>query len=118
MGKKVQTKRIVEIPIDILKDTLSYGINEKNKFEIIKCVTEYNGYGFIIKGKMSMKSWGEDITLTLESVNEYATKVTIKSECRLQTQIFDWNVNQKNIDKLFSMMEPCIKKESVSNENN
>ncbi|NRU69518.1 hypothetical protein DFH43_000474 [Clostridium beijerinckii] len=29
MGKKVQTKRIVEIPIDTLKDTLSYGINEK-----------------------------------------------------------------------------------------
>ncbi|AQS05911.1 hypothetical protein [Clostridium beijerinckii] len=118
MGKKVQTKRIVEIPIDTLKDTLSYGINEKNKFEIINCITEYNGYGFIIKGKMSMRSWGEDIILTLESVNEYTTKVTIKSECRLQTQIFDWNVNQKNIDELFSMMKPCIKKESVYNENN
>lgn len=35
MGKRVQAERIIEIPIDTLKDTLSYRINEENKFNII-----------------------------------------------------------------------------------
>jgi len=118
MGKKVQAERIIEIPIDTLKDTLLYTINEENKFNIINCIAENNGYVFFIKSKRSIKSQGENIVLILESVNEYATQVNIKSECRLQTQIFDWNINQENIDKLFSMMKPCIKKESIANDNN
>lgn len=118
MGKEVQSEKIIEIPINILKDALLCKINQESKFNITNLITESNGYVLMISSKRSMKSYGEKIIIILESVDEYKTKVYIKSKCVSITQIFDWNVNQKNIDVLFSMMKVCEKQESIPDKLN
>lgn len=118
MGKEVQSEKIIEIPIDTLKDALLCKINEESKFNITNLINESNGYVLMIKSKKSMKSYGEKIIIILESVDEYKTKVYIKSKCVSITQIFDWNVNQENIDVLFSMMKTCEKQENIPDKVN
>ncbi len=52
----------------------------------------------------NVASWGEEITVTLTEVPN-GTKVQIKSECTVPTQLIDWGENEKNVEKLFKYFE-------------
>lgn len=48
--------------------------------------------------QMSLWSWGEEIRINVDG----SGNVTIKSECKLATQIIDWGRNKKMVNKIFS----------------
>ena len=55
------------------------------------------GVEFELIHSISFSSWGENILLHLGPINETQTRVDIKSECSLPTQMFDWGKNKKNV---------------------
>ncbi|WP_298547023.1 hypothetical protein [uncultured Aquimarina sp.] len=78
--------------------------NAKEAIEISKFETEQideeNGIIYA-KSKLNIWSWSEKIVIRIEKDGN----VTIKSECYLSTQIFDWGKNKRNVKTLFEHME-------------
>jgi hypothetical protein len=57
--------------------------------------------GFLMgKSGMSLFSWGENMTVTIEDNGN----VTIKSESAMPTQLIDWGRNKKMVHKIFASL--------------
>lgn len=50
-------------------------------------------------------SWGEEILVNVDQ----GGVVTIKSECKLSTVIFDWGRNKKLVNKIFDALDTHLK---------
>ncbi|MBM7702863.1 hypothetical protein [Metabacillus iocasae] len=62
--------------------------------------------GFIeAKTGQTMESWGEIITIQLETVNEHETNVTITSKPSYSLTIVDYGVNALNVKQLTAYLE-------------
>ena len=61
---------------------------------------------------ITMASWGEDITVTLIGFPN-GTKVQIKSECIMPTQLIDWGENENNVRELFKYFEHQMPRKSM-----
>ena len=53
---------------------------------------------------MSVRSWGEDITVTVGTDGT----AEIMSECRFPTQILDWGKNRANVTQLLSTLRSTL----------
>lgn len=56
---------------------------------------------FDAKVRVGMWSWGEQIRVTIYNDGT----LTVRSECALPTQCFDWGKNSRNAQKLFEQIE-------------
>lgn len=54
-----------------------------------------NGVWYQFSHKVSFSSWGEDVTLSLTAIDDHTTRVAIRSECSMPTQIIDWGKNAR-----------------------
>ena len=57
---------------------------------------------------MSFTSWGEDITVTVTSLPNNQTMITVFSECSMPTQIVDWGKNREVVDDIFRYLDSAI----------
>ena len=57
---------------------------------------------------MSMASYGEKITVTLNAMNDGSLQVTIHSECGMPTQVVDWGKNKSNVEVIFNYLESTV----------
>lgn len=56
---------------------------------------------FDAKVRLGLLSWGEQIRVTIYNDGT----LTVRSECALPTQCFDWGKNSRNVQKLFEQIE-------------
>lgn len=63
---------------------------------------------------MTAASWGEKITITLSSVSALETKVEVRSECGMPTQVIDWGKNRQNACNIIEHIEANIKSGVIS----
>ena len=59
-------------------------------------IREYSQDQMLISSKVSIKSWGEKIRVTILP----SGFLQIRSECSLPTQCIDWGKNKKNVNRL------------------
>lgn len=59
-----------------------------------------DGTQFRVSTGMSFGSWGENITV----VRVAADRITVRSECSMPTQVFDWGRNESNVKKFFATL--------------
>ena len=98
MGAHHEAYYILNAHIDriaaILRDgRFAYTTQMQYKFEN----PVYNGIHFQFKNGVSLTSWGEDISITLNFMSNDTTSILINSECSLPTQIIDWGKNSENV---------------------
>ena len=53
----------------------------------------------------TFSSWGEKITITVNEISPVCTRVDIRSECGMPTQIVDWGKNRQNIAAIFAYFD-------------
>ncbi len=53
----------------------------------------------------TFSSWGEKITVTLTPLPSNITKVDVKSECGMPTQVVDWGKNRQNVCNILEYIE-------------
>jgi hypothetical protein len=104
MGKKAQDTKNYSVPRDFfvqkLRNIESAGLNLALKSENPVA----GGVWFRIHHGMTMRSYGEKITVTLTDVNG-GTRVDILSECGMPTQIIDYGKNASNVKVIFRYLE-------------
>ncbi|MGN6213276.1 rhomboid family intramembrane serine protease [Parafilimonas sp.] len=74
-------------------------------------IAHINETGFTAYGKLSARSSGEEIIVTIENDNAH-----IESRC-IGSQMFDWNVNKKNVERFitsFNEILPAVTDEEVT----
>ncbi len=74
-------------------------------------IAHINEAGFTAYGKLSARSSGEEIIVTIENDNAH-----IESRC-IGSQMFDWNVNKKNVERFitsFNEILPAVTDEEVT----
>ena len=62
------------------------------------------GAVFRFAHKVSLTSWGENITITLTPYGPAQCVAWVCSECSLPTQIVDWGKNSKNVNEILRFM--------------
>ena len=63
--------------------------------------------------KMTWLSFGENVTLTVEATGPSTTRVTLLSASSVPTQIVDWGVHRRNLNKLQASMTQSLGHEPV-----
>lgn len=106
MAAKYGETRMCNIPLMAIVERLrainGSGLGFKFGSEI---PNQTNGVTITMGHGVSMTSWGENITVTLNPVQpEGTTKVDILSQCALPTQVIDWGKNKKLVHKLFEYL--------------
>lgn len=59
-----------------------------------------DGMVFRVSASLSFGSWGESITVTRVA----ADRLTVRSECTMPTQVFDWGRNEGNVKKFLATL--------------
>ena len=67
---------------------------------------------------MGMASWGETIDIYIAALGERATRVEIRSECYLPTQVIDWGKNRENVVNIFMYLDNCVNTFLANNGSN
>ncbi len=60
------------------------------------------------EAKWTMKSFGEHISVTIEEKDD-GVRVHFRSNCKLETQLFDWGKNKKNARCFFRELSNNLK---------
>ena len=98
--------RVYQIPIQYITNELQNPrFTQLQKLQFNNMMPAVNGGTFNFQRSMTMWSWGEKISITALSVDSSATQITIRSECSMPTQVFDWGQNKKNVQAIFSHLE-------------
>ena len=63
---------------------------------------------------MTAASWGEKITITLTSISALETKVEVRSECGMPTQVIDWGKNRQNACNIIEHIEANVKSGAIA----
>ena len=54
--------------------------------------------------KVSLTSWGENVTITVTPYGAAQCVMHVRSECALPTQIVDWGKNGKNVNEILGYL--------------
>lgn len=65
---------------------------------------------------MTMASYGEKITVTLNVINGGLVQVNIHSECGMPTQVVDWGKNKSNVEVVFNYIEAALGQASQNSD--
>lgn len=96
MAFGLSPKYIREVPLDHFSGEQFLIIALEAAKKLNWTIGNISETGFVAYTKFSMKSWSEEIEVTIESQN-----VRLKSECT-GSQVVDWGKNEENIEKLLS----------------
>ena len=100
-------------------DSRTYNVTATAFYEILKDVQfsselriELKSENFMTGGRWyrfhhgtTMSSWGEKITITINEISPACTRVDIRSECGMPTQVFDWGKNKQNIAAILAYFD-------------
>lgn len=99
-----------------MREDRTYEINYNDAFEEAletakKCfnIQEHD----IAKGyikctiRASLRSWGENILITIIKIDSSRTTITIESSA--STQLFDWGKSRENINNFFNIFEQNLR---------
>lgn len=104
MGAKAENLKNYQVPIDYFVNK-TRGIERAGfDFKITSENPSQDGVWFRIIHGMSMKSYGEKITITLRVIPG-GTSVHVHSECGMPTQLFDMGKNKQNVEQIFGYLE-------------
>lgn len=111
---KLETKNInIDIPIIEAKNNLIKNIEMSDEFSLQNLLFDNNEYTILIEAKKSYKSnKGEDIEVKIKDIDERYSFISIKSELKAKLQKYDWNKNDKNIDRMLSFIRSSYKHEN------
>lgn len=90
-----ETQIIVKLPPDS-----AFRIAEEILLKIGAKIKSKESGLILAKKGMSIKSWGEDITISISSSNATSSLLTIKSESSMKTTFLDYGANSSNVDKI------------------
>ena len=104
MGAKAENQKNYQVPLDYFvtrtRDIARAGFD----FKITSENPSADGVWFRLIHGMTMKSYGEKITITLRVI-QGGTNVHVHSECGMPTQLFDMGKNKANVEKIFAYLE-------------
>ncbi|MEE1109071.1 MAG: hypothetical protein UH229_03255 [Lachnospiraceae bacterium] len=99
MGAKAQKQMMISAPLMTIVERLrAMGPVLKYSF-LSETPTPNGGAMFRFSHKVSLTSWGENVTVTA-APNGNETVVMIRSECALPTQLVDWGKNSHNCGEI------------------
>lgn len=99
MAAKAQKQMMISAPLMTIVEKLrNMGPALKYSFQS-ETPTPNGGAMFRFAHKVSLTSWGENLTVTA-APNGNETVVMIRSECALPTQLVDWGKNSHNCGEI------------------
>ena len=107
MAKKSQEARHYAANINALAQLVRTFPAARSGFEMKSENPQGTGVWFRLHHGMSMRSYGEKITVTL-TPDAAGTQVDILSECGLPTQLVDYGKNAENVRIIFQYIEACL----------
>jgi hypothetical protein len=89
----------------LVKTLPSSGLTVKTADKVIGRITASAG--------MSLLSWGENISIVVEKVDESSAIVGIDSSLKVGANIYGAHRHQKNFDKIINELSQYLQKQSV-----
>ena len=107
MGSQKMQNLELNYSIDEVYEALIKGITSIKSFKLKSADHEH--YFINVGVKMSMMSWGENLTVTLIKKADKKTEALFVSQSKLGTEIVAGSKNQQNISKLINAMMMFLK---------
>ncbi|MDQ3648218.1 MAG: hypothetical protein M3433_06485 [Actinomycetota bacterium] len=103
MGKEAEETVTVPLPIAEAYQRCMQATEALPKSKVKE--TDETAYRVELKTKVSIKSWGEKVELTLAPEGDSATRVHVLSKASLGTTMVDYGKNQANVNSVVEWLE-------------
>lgn len=67
-----------------------------------------NSHTIFMEGSVSFWSWGENVTITCQYLDDYHTRIHIESKPKLSTTLVDWGKGKRNINNVLNAMKMVL----------
>lgn len=67
-----------------------------------------NSYTIFMNGSVSFWSWGEDVTIACEYLDNFNTRIHITSRPKLSTTLVDWGKGKRNINNVLDALRMVL----------
>jgi hypothetical protein len=109
MAANHQETRIYQMPMDNIVAILrSPRFAIELNLEIKSENPTAEGVWYRFHHGMTMQSYGEKITVTLNARSDGSVQVIVYSECGMPTQVVDWGKNKSNVEIIFNYIEASL----------
>ena len=65
-------------------------------------------YTVLLRGRTSFWSWGENVTIACQPLDDYHTRVSIKSVPVVPTTLVDWGKGSKNVNNVLAALRTVL----------
>ncbi len=67
-----------------------------------------NSCTIFMEGSVSFWSWGENVTISCQYLDDYHTRIHIESKPKLSTTLVDWGKGKRNIRNVLDAMKMVL----------
>ena len=67
-----------------------------------------NSCAIFMEGSVSFWSWGENVTISCQYLDDYHTRIHIESKPKLSTTLVDWGKGKRNIRNVLDAMKMVL----------
>ncbi len=67
-----------------------------------------NSYTIFMEGSVSFWSWGENVTISCQYLDDYHTRIHIESKPKFSTTLVDWGKGKRNIRNVLDAIKMVL----------